>query len=314
MGQDKSKHANIKVEIDGKTKLVTQTGEGEIETFGGMHITRLQVDKRLDCPDMFSVDYNLIIRSKMTFIDSIKEGQPVKVYMGYGSTSEMEVVFDGEISYIEPHFATNGHGTLTVSGYDQSHRLTRGSRSKTWDDPKTEAFDYPQVVQEVIQKSGGIDGGSDSLSTDSVTSEQPPRFRHVPQLNMSDYSFVKSLGVDLGQKTGADTQDGKKVSFQKVDVSSPKVTIVREKLEGSNPHFGRDVRFRLSTVKQVSRVEVRGVGSQAEEEHRRGRRGPDSRVRRHEGPRCHSQSPVRRRQGQEGRRHRPPGLRQVRSR
>jgi phage protein D len=259
MAQHTSKHANVRVEVDDKTVFESGTSEGKLDTFSGAHITRLHVDQRLEAPDMFTVDYNLLIRSKMTFIDSLMEGQKVVIKIGYGDTAKMETIFTGEISYIEPHFSQEGHGTLTISGYDHSHRLTRGSRSKTWDDATGPSHDYATVVKQIIEKSASEGKKSDGLSVQDLSSAAgQEKFWHVPQLNVNDYMFIKSLGMDFGVKSKADKKGEKKLSFKEVSEGDVKVTVVREKLEGVNFHLAKDVRFRLSTVKQVSRVEVRG--------------------------------------------------------
>ena len=244
MAQKEYRHANVEVRIDGKTKFKAHTPDGEEETRSGVHITRLHVDKRLDCPDYFSVDYNLILRNALTFLDSIVEGQQVEIFVGYGPTSEMQKIFEGEITYIEPHFQPDGHSTLTIAGYERKHRLTRGNALKTWDDREQASIDAAQVYQDIYQRSGSMDNkGSDKLAVETPE-ETGPSFQHVPQLGVNDFVFLNALGTDLG--------------LSKITIGTPKLTIVRDKLDGTNPHIANEVRFRLSTVKQVSRVEVRG--------------------------------------------------------
>lgn len=258
MSQGNHKNVAIEVLIDGTTVFKSNTKGGQLDTRTGVHVLRLHVDKRLDCPDMFGVDYNLVVRSELTFVDSIKEGQEVQVKIGYGTTSDAKTVFTGEVSYVEPHFDTQGHSVLSISGYDRSHRLTRGTRSKTWDSPQSEEFDYPGVSSEVVNRSGNLDfSSSDELSL-SVDGAEQQRFRHVPQYNMNDYTFIRSLGMDFGLKQETDAETGKQIKFRKVEPGDAKLTIVRDKSEGTNPHVAKEIKFRLSTVKQVSRVEVRG--------------------------------------------------------
>jgi phage protein D len=260
MAQGPHKNVAVEVTVDGKTAFKSQTPKGQEDTRTGVHILRLSVDKRLDCPDKFEVDYNLVVRNALTFVDSLKEGQEVKIKIGYGSTNDAKVIFTGEVAYVEPHFDTQGHSTMTISGYDRSHRLTRGSRSKTWDDKTTDTFDYPGVSSDVVNLSGNWDQSSSDELSISADGDGPPKFRNVPQLNMNDYTFIKSMGMDLGIKQEVDSETGRQITFRKVDLGSPKVTIVRDKPEGggTNSHIAKDIRFRLSTVKQVSRVEVRG--------------------------------------------------------
>jgi phage protein D len=250
--------ANISVEIDGKTKLASQTSAGEIDTFSGVMITDLSVDLELNSPDMFTVGYKLLVDGELTFIDSILEGMPVSISMGYGSTADMETVFSGEVVYVEPTFRTEGESSLMISGYDRSHRLTRGTQSKSWDDKEADSFDYPGVVDDIVSGSGSHDGGgSDNLALDGMES-QMPSFRHVPQLATNDYKFIRSLGFDVGLTTGARAENEGKLQFANAEIGDTRFTICRVKLDGDNPVHGKEVSFRLNTANQVSRVEVRG--------------------------------------------------------
>ncbi|NUN13941.1 MAG: hypothetical protein HUU55_09950 [Myxococcales bacterium] len=262
MAQKTEKHANIRVEIDGKTAFETNTAGGTVDTFSGIHITRLHVDKRMDSPDMFTLDYDLIVRTGMTFVDSIVEGKAVKIQIAYGPTSNLKPVFTGEISHVEPHFTNRGYSRLTISGYDRSHRLTRGTSMKSWDNRTTDAFDYTGIASDIIQKSGNHDGSKlDGLAI-GQTGNSESKFRHVPQLAVNNWQFLKSLGVDVGLKPGSENQDDKQIGFRQVTVGAEKLTICRDKPDGTNPHIAHEVRFRLNTVKQVSRVEVRGWNPQ----------------------------------------------------
>lgn len=253
MAQKSATIPRITIKVDGKTDFQSSSGK-ELTTANGMHITRIHVDKRLDSPDMFTVDYHLLVGTELTFLDTFKEGQPVEIFIGY---EKEELIFKGEISYVEPHYGKDGNGTVSVSGYDRSHRLTRGTRSKTWDDKQQDAFDYKTIVGDVLSQSGGHKGTTHQLSAGEL-GETAPKFRHVPQLNTNDYQFVKSLGIDVGLKANTTADQDKQLSMRKVEPSDAKVTLVRDKPEGTDPHVVQDIRFRMSTVKQVSRVEVRG--------------------------------------------------------
>lgn len=254
MAQQKATIPRITIKVDGKTDFATSSGKETMTTANGLHITRIHVDKRLDSPDMFTVDYHLLVGMELTFLDTFKEGNPVEIHIGY---EKEELIFKGEISYVEPHYGKDGNGTVTISGYDRSHRLTRGTRSKTWDDKKQDAFDYKTIVDDVISKSGGHKGTGHQLSAGEL-GDTPPKFRHVPQLNINNYQFVKSLGIDLGLKANTKVDQDKQLSMRKIEPGDAVMTVVRDKPEGTDPHVAQDMRFRMSTVKQVSRVEVRG--------------------------------------------------------
>lgn len=243
------------IKIDGKNVAQGSTGQ-KLQSKDGWFIENIQVDKKIDCPDMFSIDFQMRADEKIIILDEIKEGKSVEILVGY---TDEKTIFKGEILYIEPHFRFRGPSTVTISGYDRMHRLTRGTSSRTWGDGIQDQDLYSTSIQDVVSKAQEYTGTSDSLTTEKI---EPPnvKFKYMPQLNVSDYLFIKNLGIDADKKTDADTvKDDKKVSFYKVQpAGSPIVTLCKEKLEGTNPTFIKDVHLSLSTIRQYKRVEVRG--------------------------------------------------------
>ncbi|NOZ02045.1 MAG: phage late control D family protein, partial [Deltaproteobacteria bacterium] len=190
-------------------------------------------------------------------LDDLREGKSVEILMG--PMGQEVTVMKGEIHYLEPRFRHGGKSTVTVGGYDRSHRLTRGTRSRTWGDGIQAQDLYPSVVRDVISKAQDHSGTRDGLSPETVDGPGA-KYSYIPQLNVSDFRFMKSLGRDADNKVDAETdRDDRKVSFHKVDVTGePVAVLVREAAHAGNEVPIHEAGFNLSTVQQYSRVEVRG--------------------------------------------------------
>lgn len=230
------------LKIDGRTAIQASSGQaasGDMQ--GHWYLESAQVDKQLDCPDMFEVELDIRTGAEIQILDEIKEGQEVEILMG--PVGKEESVFKGEIVYIEPHFRYRGKSTVLISGYDKTHRLTRGTSSRTWGDGIQAQDLKVAAIQDVIQKAGSYGGTSDGLSPDVVKKSEGPKTSYVPQYNVSDYRMIRSLQSDL---------DATKIS------GNPVITLVRDAIHKEGEILIHEARFSLSTVNQVARVEVRG--------------------------------------------------------
>ena len=141
---------------------------------------------------MFSIDYELLIDMALTFIDTIEEGQEVEISLGYESRGTMPVIFVGEVTAIEPIFGKE-KAILTISGYDFSHRLTRGNSTRSFDSPESPELQALDVMEDVASKTGFSFGTGDVES-----SSNSPKYWNLPQLATNDYEFIQSLGHRLG--------------------------------------------------------------------------------------------------------------------
>lgn len=224
----------------------------------GHKIKRIQVDQRLDAPDYFSLDLDAVDAKgsqNLIFVDELKLGMEVKIKLGYGEPAD---VFQGEISYIEPRFA-DGVGVVTISGYDFMHRLTRGTSSRTWGDGHEPTDKLSEIAQAVISDSKARKGGtSDGLSADSEAHDT--KAEYIPQVEVNDYAFIRSLGIATGRTTDSrNNADKTKVKFRSVDTSAePKLKVYRDKRADTDVGaYARSADFTMSTVRQVAKVEVR---------------------------------------------------------
>ncbi len=250
------RHApQLLIKIDGSYSLKTDTGE-TFDLRNGTAILGAHVDLRLDNPDMFTVEFNMKKFAKFALLDAFKPGAEVSISMGLTDAAVELCV--GEIAYIEPSFDADLGFRTTISGYHKLHRLTRGQRSKTWGDGLQATQTPTTAVKQVIDDSKSQQGGaSDSLSTGKLSSTTV-KHDYIPQLNVSDFEFLRAIGASLEFK--ADPTGNKDVQFIKPDAKATPVS----KLSWERPQPGDKtgglvlaVQLRLSTVQQYSAVEVR---------------------------------------------------------
>lgn len=246
------------IKIDGKTHVESTAGGGDPTNFGiAAFLESVQVDKRLDAPDMFSIELDIKSDDKIQYVDDLQEGKSVEILLG--PVGKEKTVFLGEIHYIEPCFRHEGASTVVVGGYDHSHRLTRGTTSRTWGDGVNAQDLVPTAVRDVISKAGDVGGTRDGLSASTVDTPRA-QSAYIPQLNVSDYHFMKWLGQEADRSVEADTvADDTQIHFRPPNLTKQAVkTLVRDAPRGEDECLVREARFNLSTVRQVARVEVRG--------------------------------------------------------
>ncbi len=248
--------ASMTVKLGGSTSIPTDTGKS-IETRAGEGIVSITVDLRLDQPDMFSVEYDMMELEKLNLIDSFKPGAEVEISLGLEKQSTL---LYGEVAYIEPSFDVEHGYHTTISGYHKVHRLTRGQRSKTWGDGLQPSISPTTPVKDVINNSKASEGGKtgDKMTAGDVGSSSV-KHHYVPQLNVSDFEFLQAIGASLEMKAG--DSGATQITFRKPEASGAAVVkIARERSgqggEGSAGSF-LHLNFRLSTVQQYAAVEVR---------------------------------------------------------
>jgi phage protein D/phage baseplate assembly protein gpV len=95
-------------------------------------VLSVSYDNNLDMADMFSVTLR---NPNNQFTDSalFDLGKEVEIHMGYGN--DLKPMMLGELTGIEPSYPASGPPTITISGYDRSHRLRH-------DQPDRPAYQY----------------------------------------------------------------------------------------------------------------------------------------------------------------------------
>lgn len=253
MSQSSKHFLGISIKFDGSTEITGDTKS--VQTKDGAYISRIQVDQGLDSPDYFSISLQMMTDAKFLLLDSIKPGTDVEINMGY---EEEVTLFRGEVSYLEPSFQPEVH-LLTIGGFDKVHRLTRGTSSRTWGDGHEIDQDAQAIASEVVNESVARKGEtSDALTGEAETSEQ--LYEYISQLEVNDYHFLRGLGSSVALNLDSlSHEDAGKLLFRKKDTSGEAaVVICREKQDPPEARLYLGADFRMSTVQQLARVEVRG--------------------------------------------------------
>jgi Bacteriophage probable baseplate hub protein len=110
-----------------------------------LEVASVSVDNTLDMAARFSFTINnafdiaqrdfLRINGK-TLPEIFAFGSPVEIYMGYGDRSKLDLMVTGVLTELSTSFPSSGLPQLTLSGYDNSYCLTKGTASKPWENKK----------------------------------------------------------------------------------------------------------------------------------------------------------------------------------
>jgi phage protein D len=107
-----------------------------------LEITSVSVDKALERADHFTfVVNNAFDISKREFLkvdnktmpEFFEVGTPIEISMGYGDHRTLDIMLQGIVTEVRTSFPSSGLPQLTISGYDHSYPLTRGTDSKPYD-------------------------------------------------------------------------------------------------------------------------------------------------------------------------------------
>jgi phage protein D len=147
------------------------------------------VDSSLYLPSMFTIRVN---DPDLKWVDDARLdiGKPVEIRMttvieGESSSSSTGKLIKGEITGLEPEFSGQGMSSLLVRGYDGSHRLHRGK--------KTRAF-LKQTDSRLAQTIAVEAGLSPSVDATTVT------YDYVLQNNQTNMEFLMSRADRIGYR------------------------------------------------------------------------------------------------------------------
>ena len=237
------------IDMPGLVASPTATSQREIQIDGtalagdiDAQIDRVVVTNRLTMADMFVI----------AFRDPEKEilkragcdiGKRVTISSGATTQDAPAILIDGEITSIEADYDHLGARAM-VRGYDYSHRMTAGRRSRVFKNAK-----YSDIARAIATEAG----------LDADVDESIGTHEYVAQANLSDLDFLRGLAKQINYDCRV---EGKTLSFK------PK----RKALTGPEPgdymSAGSlqlvwnvnllEFRGRISAVSQVSQVTVRG--------------------------------------------------------
>ena len=208
-------------------------------------LVRTIIDTHVHLPDMFVLQFHDSERDVVTRAH-IRFGTKIVVSATADGDGTLTPVVTGEVTALEQETDATGTWTI-VRGYDPTHRLCRGRRTRTFADT-TDA----DIVRQVAGAAGLEVGRVDD---DGVT------YEHVSQANLTDWEFLRSRAHETGHELAA--VDGK-LQWRTPAESSTAPSGSAELYSAPQPFqllLGRDLlRFkpRVTAAEQVSEVQVRG--------------------------------------------------------
>ena len=203
------------------------------------------VDLHLHLPDMAvlqfqDTDRNVLAKAGIQF------GSRLVVSATSNGDGSLTPLFTGEVTGLEQESNTTGTRTV-VRGYDPSHRLSRGRRTRTFADT-TDA--------EIVRQLAGAAG----LDLGRVDADGPS-YEHVSQVNLTDWEFLRSRAQETGHELSV--VDGK-LEWRTPGDHSDAPTGSADLATPARPCQlllgGTLVRFRprVTAAEQVGEVHVRG--------------------------------------------------------
>jgi uncharacterized protein involved in type VI secretion and phage assembly len=240
---------NVIISVNGQT-------QADIEA----DLVDVVVDTNVYLPAMFSITLtDHLDRStdklQYTDADTFKVGAEIKIEIETDEIpSEAMVVkatlIIGEITAVEPVFRGDGVPYLHIQGYDRSHHLTRGNKTRTYGDanPQGQGIGEDQIINTIVQETSAITGKQ--IDTSGFSSIKYP---YVIQYNQTDLDFLWSRARLLGYQVYV---EDKTLYFQKADAhrgaesDKPATLQWPLNLESFNP--------RLSLMHQVDQAVVTG--------------------------------------------------------
>jgi phage protein D len=199
----------------------------------------VEVAEDIDAPTMFTLEldnWNFLTQTVQWSDDAqFSPGNEVKIKLGYGRQTKTVII--GEITGLEPEFTADRAPRLVVRGHDFSHRLMRGTKTRSF----TRMRDSDIVAQ--VARSAKLNVQANRTSE---------LLEYVLQRNQTDLAFIRDRAARIGYEA---LVDGTTLIFRPLKPQGRAVlTLERSDLLEFFP--------RLSTLGQVNEVEVRSWDAQ----------------------------------------------------
>ena len=198
-------------------------------------VREIVVDTSLHLPDMFTIQLD---DPTLDWIDSplLDVGNPVEISgeTGEEERAEKALLMKGEITAIEPELTEDSGVTVMVRGYDKSHRLHRGKKTRTF-----LQISDSDIVQKIAQENG--------LAAQVEKTSQS--YDHVFQDYQTDMEFLQDRARRVGYYIYV--EDDKLYFRSKPSTSGQLISL----------EWGQNLlnfQARLTTAEQVNQVEVHG--------------------------------------------------------
>jgi len=158
------------------------------------------VDTSLYLPDMLTIRLH---DPDLKWVDDalLDIGKEVEISVQAAEETAAIPLFKGELTALEPHFAAGGVTTMTVRGYDKSHRLHRGRKTRTF---------TQQTDSDLARTLAGEAGLAAQVDATTVT------YDWVMQNNQTNMEFLLERAERIGYQVVA--ADGK-LYFKKGDLN-----------------------------------------------------------------------------------------------
>ncbi len=200
------------------------------------HLARLTVDLDNWLPGMFTLEMTAADdeTNGTRWIDDqslFALGNSVEIKLGYQGS--LETVMTGEITGLEPEFAYDRLPSLIVRGYDRSHRLMRGRKTRTF---------VQQKDSEIVHQIAGEVGLTAQVQDSQVVHP------YVLQANQTDLEFLQARARRIQYEVIVEDQT---LNFEAVANRGGEVLTLT---------MGADILSfspRLSSLSQISQVTVR---------------------------------------------------------
>jgi phage protein D len=201
------------------------------------HVLSVSVDDQVALPSMFTLELAGSDEQgdEVPWIDDenlFAIGHVVEVKMGYADN--LETLFKGEITGLEPEFAFDRLPSLTVRGYDRRHRLQLGRKTKT----------FVQQKDSDIASQVASQAGLTAQVTDSKVVHE-----YVVQANQTDMEFLQERARRIQYEIGI---DDKTLLFRPVNNDASEALTI--KMDDDLLEFYP----RLTASTQISEVKVMG--------------------------------------------------------
>lgn len=195
-------------------------------------LIEIVVDTSLHLPSMFVLRFH---DDGYPLMDSdiFKLGATVTINLS-GASGRLSKVMVGEITALEPEYLEDRTAILTVRGYDRSHRLNRGTKTRVFVNTTDQ-----EIVQQIAQEA--------DLSVEADAT--PGDYDHVFQHNQSDLAFLQARAQRIGFEVYV---DDRVLYFRKPG---------KERGETMRMAWGTELRSffpRLTLSRQVDKVIVKG--------------------------------------------------------
>jgi phage protein D len=204
-----------------------------------LDVEEIIVDNLSDGPSMFFAKLNAHEDGGIgAWMDNaqIALAEPVEVKMGFYPKGKPEKVFKGEVIGWEPIVVGKEPAGISVRGFDKLHRLTRGRRTKPWQD-----VPFSDAAKEIA--------GNAKLGTGGVEATSPIQ-PYIYQPSITDLEMLRLMAARVGYEVRADLDE--QLVFAPPAVKGGSVCTLKW---GDNL---KKFKSRLSTGAQISKVRVTG--------------------------------------------------------